>query len=213
MTGTPEAAAKAAKPATRPEPETSGRNRALGVLRLAVVWAVAAGLAWFGKPTRTEWAIGLAFTALGESLRIWGAGHLVKNDVLTLTGPYAYVRNPLYAGTLLIGLGFALAAGGLAGSIVLPVGIALFFLYYFPYKERIESARLERFYGTPYTQYRAAVPALLPALSPWRPPSGGAAASAFSWSAARFAENDESGTLLAVVVGIVALALRPLLAF
>lgn len=180
--------------------------------RLWPVYALVALLFWLARPTPAGFCAGLVLVVAGESLRIWGAGHLVKNDVLTLTGPYAYVRNPLYAGTLLIGLGFALAAGGLAGSIVLPVGIALFFLYYFPYKERIESARLERFYGTPYTQYRAAVPALLPALSPWRPPAGGAAASAFSWSAARFTENDESGTLLAVVVGIVALALRPLLA-
>jgi hypothetical protein len=33
-------------------------------------------------------------------LRIWASGHLVKNKVLTVTGPYAYVKNPLYIGTL-----------------------------------------------------------------------------------------------------------------
>ena len=93
----------------------------------------------------------------------------------------------------------------------MPVGIALFFLYYFPYKERIESARLERFYGTPYARYRAAVPALLPSLTAWRPEEGANAADAGAWSAGRFAENDESGTLLAVIVGVLALALRPLL--
>ena len=180
--------------------------------RLLPVYALAALLFWMARPTPLGFCMGLVLITAGEALRVWGAGHLVKNDVLTLTGPYAHVRNPLYAGTLLIGLGFALAAGGVAGRIVLPVGIALFFLYYFPYKERIESARLERFYGAPYTRYRAAVPALLPAVSAWRP-DGETGAVGFAWSAERFAGNDESGTLLAVVIGVVALALRPLLPF
>jgi protein-S-isoprenylcysteine O-methyltransferase Ste14 len=181
--------------------------------RLWPVYTLVLLLFWLARPAPEAFAAGLVLVAVGESLRIWGAGHLVKNDVLTLTGPYAYVRNPLYAGTLLIGLGFALAAGGLAGWIVLPVGITLFFLYYFPYKERIESARLERFYGEPYTRYRAAVPALFPALVAWCPEEAASDAAGASWSAARFAENDESGTLLAVVLGVVALALRPLLPF
>jgi protein-S-isoprenylcysteine O-methyltransferase Ste14 len=179
--------------------------------RLWPVYALGLLLFWLARPTPVGFTCGVLLIAAGEMLRVWGAGHLVKNDVLTLTGPYAHVRNPLYAGTLLIGLGFALAAGGLAGWIVLPVGIALFFAYYFPYKERIESARLERFYGTPYTLYRAAVPALVPAFTAWRPAPGAAGSHETSWSAVRFAENDESGTLLAVVVGVIALALRPLL--
>jgi protein-S-isoprenylcysteine O-methyltransferase Ste14 len=179
--------------------------------RLLPVYALALLLFWLARPTPVGFAAGFVLIVLGEGLRVWGAGHLVKNDVLTLTGPYAHVRNPLYAGTLLIGLGFALAAGGLAGWIVMPIGIALFFLYYFPYKERIESARLERFYGTPYTHYRAAVPALMPAFTAWRPPAGSEAGDGGTWSASRFAENDESGTLLAVGLGLIALALRPLL--
>ena len=180
--------------------------------RLFPVYALALLLFWLARPTPAGFAAGLVLIVVGEGLRIWGAGHLVKNDVLTVTGPYAYVRNPLYAGTFLVGAGFALAAGGLAGAVVLPVGLLLFFAYYFPYKERIESARLERAYGAPYTLYRASVPALLPSFTPWRPTEGGAAGDGrHAWSAARFAENDESGTLLAVVIGVAALALRPLL--
>ncbi len=180
--------------------------------RLLPVYALAGLLFWLARPTPLGFAIGLVPITLGEALRVWGAGHLVKNDELTVSGPYAYVRNPLYAGTLLIGLGFAVAAGGLAGALVLPVGLGLFFAYYFPYKERIESARLERLYGAPYTAYRAEVPALVPSLSPWRPAGGpGAAAAAGGWSSARFADNDESGTLLAVTLGVIALAIRPFL--
>jgi len=179
--------------------------------RLLPVYALALLLFWLARPSPLGFAAGLVLIALGEGLRVWGAGHLVKNDVLTVTGPYAHVRNPLYAGTLLVGVGFALAAGGLAGWIVMPLGIALFFLYYFPYKERIESARLERFYGTPYARYREAVPALVPARAPWRPAEGTGAGNGDRWRTERFSENDESGTLLAVILGVLALALRPLL--
>lgn len=179
--------------------------------RLWPVYGLVATLFWLAEPTPHGFAVGLLLIIAGESLRVWGAGHLVKNDVLTVSGPYAFVRNPLYTGTLLIGTGFALAAGGPARWVILPVGMALFFLYYFPYKERIESARLERMYGEPYARYRAAVPALMPAIVPWRPSGKGEAAVGAVWSAARFDENDESGTLLAVVLGTVALALRPLL--
>lgn len=179
--------------------------------RLWPVYGLVLLLFWLAQPQPLGLGVGLVLIVAGESLRVWGAGHLVKNDVLTLTGPYAYVRNPLYAGTLLIGVGFALAAGRAACWIVLPAGLTLFFFYYFPYKERIESARLEHFYGAPYTLYRAAVPALVPTLAPWRQPGEGGTASAASWSAARFTGNDESGTLLAVLLGVLALMLRPLL--
>ena len=181
--------------------------------RLWPVYAGALLLFWLARPTALGFATGLVLVMAGEALRIWGAGHLVKNDLLTLSGPYAHVRNPLYAGTLLIGSGFALAAGGIATWIILPLGVALFFLYYFPYKERIESARLERFYGAPYTAYRKAVPALVPALTPFRPEPAATGREDSSWSARRFAANDESGTLLAVAIGVFALALRPLLPF
>ncbi|MDZ7630439.1 MAG: methyltransferase [Gemmatimonadaceae bacterium] len=43
-------------------------------------------------------------------MRAWSTGHIVKNQVLTTTGPYAHTRNPLYLGSFLMALGFALAA-------------------------------------------------------------------------------------------------------
>ena len=96
---------------------------------------------------------------------------------------------------------------------MLPLALAVFFLYYFPYKERIESARLERLYGAPYTAYRAAVPALLFAPARWSPPPELAANVSVEgrWSFARFRANDEDGALLAILGGVVLLALRPLL--
>jgi hypothetical protein len=93
---------------------------------------------------------------------------------------------------------------------VLGCFLPLFFLYYLPYKERVESERLEQRHGSAYTEYRRAVPALLPSLSPFTP-SQGASASGAGWSMQRLRDNDEMGTLLGIGVALLLLALRPLL--
>jgi len=161
------------------------------------------------RPRPAALAAGVALMALGTLLRVWSAGHLVKTRQLTRSGPYAYLRHPLYAGTLLIGTGFALAAGGPAAPLVAVVLLGLFFGYYLPCKERIESARLERRYGDEYRRYRRSVPALLPLGRRW-PPRGAAAADEASarWSARRFRASSEGLTLLFVALGALALGAR-----
>ena len=54
--------------------------------------------------------IGPAGVAAGLLLRAWATGHLEKNIRLAESGPYAYVRNPLYLGTLLVAAGFVIAS-------------------------------------------------------------------------------------------------------
>jgi protein-S-isoprenylcysteine O-methyltransferase Ste14 len=54
--------------------------------------------------------IGMVLIFLGEGIRTWAAGHLQKNEVLTVTGPYAYVKNPLYIGSIFITAGFCILA-------------------------------------------------------------------------------------------------------
>jgi len=178
-------------------------------LRLLPAYALSLAALALAQPTLPSFALGLPFVALGAGLRTWGAGHLVKNDLLSLGGPYAHLRHPLYAGTLCLALGFGVIAGGWALALVLGGFLPAFFLYYFPYKERVESARLEQRYGRVYAEYRRAVPALLPSLARFTPPGGAAVRE--RWSAARLRENDEHGTLLGVGVGLLLLALRPLL--
>jgi hypothetical protein len=146
---------------------------------------------------------------LGAGLRAWGAGHLVKNDLLSFGGPYAHLRHPLYAGTLCLALGFGVIAGGWALALVLGGFVPAFFLYYFPYKERVESERLTLRHGRAYTEYRQAVPALLPSLSRFTPAGGEAVRE--RWSLRRVRDNDEEGTLLGVAAALLLLALRPLL--
>jgi protein-S-isoprenylcysteine O-methyltransferase Ste14 len=180
--------------------------------RLLPVYLVAAAALILAKPTPVGFALGGMLVVAGTSLRVWGAGHLVKNDRLTVSGPYAHLRHPLYAGTLLLGVGFAVIAGGLAAVLALGAIAPAFFAYYLPYKDRIESARLERRYGSAYAAYRDQVPRLVPALAPWRPPPALASEGGRRWSRERFRANSEPGTVLGVGLVLCLLALRPVLA-
>jgi len=177
-------------------------------LRLLPFYALALAALALARPTLTSFALGLPLVAVGAGLRAWGAGHLVKNDCLSVAGPYAHLRHPLYAGTLCLALGFGVIAGGWALALVLGGFVPAFFLYYFPYKERVESARLAARYGDAYTEYRRAVPALVPSLARFSP-AGGASLPA-RWSPQRLRDNDEHGTLLGIGVALLLLALRPL---
>jgi protein-S-isoprenylcysteine O-methyltransferase Ste14 len=177
--------------------------------RLLPVFAVAIVTYALARPTLLSFAVGTPLVALGAALRVWGTGYLVKNDVLSVVGPYAYLRHPLYAGTLCLGLGFGVIAGGWALALVLGSFVPAFFLYYFPYKERIESARLEKRYGRAYAEYRRAVPALLPSLSRFTPAGGSPTRE--RWSVRRLRDNNEDGALLGICIALLLLALRPLL--
>ena len=141
-------------------------------LRFALLYLLGALALYFLRPDPLNFAIGGSLVALGSVLRTWGAGHLVKNDRLTVTGPYAHLRHPLYAGTLLVGSGFALIAGGVLSWVLLAILMPWFFLMYFPRKERIESERLEVLYGDEFARYRDAVPALFPSPRAWHPAAG-----------------------------------------
>ena len=175
--------------------------------RLLALYAVAGLALWYASPTGTSIALGLVPILLGEAIRLWATGHLHKNDALTVTGVYAYVRHPLYLGTLLISAGFlAMAHSALAlGALAI---LALFFFgYYLPYKDRIESARLESLYGDEFRRYSTAVPRLLPRLRPYVA-LGATPEKLPAWRVARFADNHELGTALAVGIGVIAMVVR-----
>jgi protein-S-isoprenylcysteine O-methyltransferase Ste14 len=178
--------------------------------RLLPFYALAIAAFVLARPTLPSFLIGSLLVAAGAALRFWGAGYLVKNDLLSVAGPYAHLRHPLYAGTLCLALGFGVIAGGWALMLVLGCFLPLFFFYYFPYKERVESARLERRHGTAYAEYHRAVPALLPSLSRFTPAQDSGPRRE-RWSFDRLRENDEHGTMLGIGVALLLLALRPLL--
>lgn len=160
-------------------------------------------LIW-APPSTRGFAWALPPIAIGLAIRSWGAGHLVKNDALTITGPYAYLRHPLYLGTLLIGTGFALLFGGRLSAALLALLWPWFAFSYFPRKDRLECGRLEERYGEAFARYRAAVPALWPRLWAAPVPIG----EERTWALDRYSENNELGTLLAVLAGLIVFWLR-----
>ena len=97
------------------------------------------------KDLDPAWFIpGAAVTVFGEWLRLWAAGHLRKNKQLTTTGPYSYVKNPLYIGTLLITIGYSAMAQNI---YILIGGFVWFFIYYAPYKKKQENEKLVGSFG------------------------------------------------------------------
>jgi protein-S-isoprenylcysteine O-methyltransferase Ste14 len=178
--------------------------------RFALLYLLGALALVFLRPHPLTFALGGGLVLLGAALRGWGAGHLVKNDRLTVSGPYAHLRHPLYAGTLLIGTGFALIAGGSLSLLLLALLLPWFFLMYFPRKERVESARLEGLYGDRYASYRDEVPALFPAIRAWRPPRESDPFDDLgrSWSSQRYIDNNELGSLIALLAGLFVFGLR-----
>jgi protein-S-isoprenylcysteine O-methyltransferase Ste14 len=175
--------------------------------RAFLMYVFSAGLVLSARPTAASLAAGLATIAAGEVLRLWATGYLHKTESLTVAGPYAYVRHPLYLGTLLIGTGFALIANTPLGYALWMLGTVGYFAYYLPYKSRIEGARLEALFGDDYRRYTAAVPEIFPRLHAYVPlgghPEGGA-----RWTGVRFEDNHETGVALAVGFGVAAMLLR-----
>ncbi|MCP4654612.1 MAG: isoprenylcysteine carboxylmethyltransferase family protein [bacterium] len=169
-------------------------NRILGRLRLLATFTLVAVLLYLASPTPLSVLFGTIVVALGEGVRLWAAGHLLKTTELVTGGPYRYTRNPLYLGRLLIFTGLCVGATLPWGTNwwvlganwwVLVVGWVVFFGYYLRRKERVEPERLRRFHGDAYERYFQAVPALFPALRPY---AEGADA---KWSAKRMLRNRE----------------------
>ncbi|MBI3994923.1 MAG: isoprenylcysteine carboxylmethyltransferase family protein [Nitrospirae bacterium] len=153
----------------------------------------------FARPTPGWLLSGLVIVLAGEALRIWAAGHLKKTREVTTTGPYAYVKNPLYLGTLLILIGFCFMA---RNPYLLLVGLAIFFIYYAPFKKKREGQRLFEHFGQAWVDYDRAVPDYLPNLRPYAGRGTG------RWNWKWFHENSEGGTAFSVAVGIIAIGLR-----
>lgn len=145
------------------------------------------------KELASAWFIpGAAVTLAGEWLRLWAAGHLRKNKQLTTTGPYSYVKNPLYIGTLLITVGYSAMAMNI---VIMIAGFVWFFGYYVKYKKKQENEKLIGSFGAAWTEFDKAVPDYLPRLTPYP----GRGTNRWSWDVVK--ENSEHETAVAVFAG------------
>jgi protein-S-isoprenylcysteine O-methyltransferase Ste14 len=98
-------------------------------LRVPGGFLLAAAFLWLSAPTPASLVSGLPVSVLGLVLRAWAAGHLAKNQQLATGGPYAWVRNPLYLGTLVAAAGLSVAARSYGLAFLFA---AVFLLVYLP---------------------------------------------------------------------------------
>ena len=111
-------------------------------IRVPLGFAFALLYFWLARPTWQSLAIGAVLIVPGLLTRALASGHVRKNEALATSGPYAYTRNPLYLGSLLIGIGFAIAARNWWVGIVL---LLMFFAIYMPVIRSEEQFLRERF--------------------------------------------------------------------
>ena len=107
--------------------------------------------------------IGGIVALIGVLIRGWASGHIMKNDRLATSGPYAHTRNPLYFGSFLISVGFAVAAHWALIFLV----VIFFLVIYAPTMGR-EKANIRSRFPKDYPRYQNNVPAFFPRLLPWR---------------------------------------------
>jgi protein-S-isoprenylcysteine O-methyltransferase Ste14 len=132
-------------------------------LRVPSGFLIVAVFGWFSHPTVQSLEIGLPIALLGLALRAWAAGCLAKDQQLATGGPYAYTRNPLYLGTLVVAAGLSIAARSVGLGCLFA---AVFVLVYLPVIQN-ESEHLHSLFRD-YAAYAAEVPLLLPRLTPRR---------------------------------------------
>lgn len=133
----------------------------------------------------------------GLLIRALASGHVRKNEALTASGPYAYTRNPLYLGSLLIGAGFGIAARSWWVCVAL---IVIFAAIYIPVILEEEKFLREKF--PEFEEYARRVPRIVPRLRR----ESGEGAGEFSW--ALYLQHREYNALMGAAAMIVALIVK-----
>jgi hypothetical protein len=132
-------------------------TRAARRIRVPMGFLFAGFYLWRARPSAASIGLSLLLVAPGLLLRAYASGYIKKNDVLTVTGPYAYTRNPLYLGSLMIACGFAEASRSLSVVIVLALAFAMIYVPTILSEEHFLRSTFPQFDA--YTQR---VPRLLP---------------------------------------------------
>ena len=159
-------------------------------IRVPLGFAFAVLYFWLARPRWMSLVLGCGLILLGLLLRAFASGHVRKNEALATSGPYAYTRNPLYLGSLLIGMGFALAARSWWVGAVL---VVMFLAIYLPVIRGEEAFLRERF--PEFEEYARRVPRIFPWTLP-RPDAQGDVGE-FSWNL--YLKHREYNALLGAV--------------
>lgn len=166
------------------------RRRLLARYRVRLGFAVAVLAVWLARPTPRTLAIGAIIAIVGEGIRIWAAGHLEKGREVTMSGPYRFTRHPLYLGSSIMGIGFAVASS----SVVVAALTLVYLGVTITSAVRSEERHLTDKFGSMYGQYR----------------EGRAIESSRRFSVARVVSNREHRAVAGLAAALALLALKTL---
>ena len=126
-------------------------RQGIGVI-LVVVFAV------LSQPTLYFFIVGCLFVLDGLLIRLYASGFVYKNKELSTSGPYAYVRHPLYTGNILILIGISLASGCISAFVI----SIIFFWFYYPAAIEYEDRKLKSLFPDSWDSWSQQTPALVP---------------------------------------------------
>jgi protein-S-isoprenylcysteine O-methyltransferase Ste14 len=112
-------------------------------------FACAAAVLYLALPTPGSLAIGGAIALVGETVRIWAAGHLEKGREVTQSGPYRFTRHPLYLGSAIVAIGAAVASAQISAATLIASYMAITILA----AVRHEEANMRARFGDGYDAY------------------------------------------------------------
>ena len=128
--------------------------RLIGTLarrRVSIGFVTAVAMLLFARPTWDAWRAGLLIACVGESVRVWAAGHLEKGREVTRSGPYRFLPHPLYAGSVVIAIGVVVASR----SVTVAAVALVYMTVTIAAAIRSEEAQLRKAFGSTYDDYRA----------------------------------------------------------
>ncbi len=139
---------------------SSGWSKIARRIRVPLGFAFAILYVWLAKPNRISIVVGCIFIAAGLLVRAFASGHVRKNEQLAVTGPYAYTRNPLYLGSIIIAIGFGVAS---LNAWIAAIIVVLFLAIYLPVIRNEEEFLRAKF--PEFEDYAAKVPRLIPRIT------------------------------------------------
>jgi len=167
-------------------------------IRVPLGFLFAALYLLLARPTWRSMVLGSIGVLPGLWIRALASGHVRKNEALATSGPYAYTRNPLYLGSLLIGAGFVMAARSWWIGLLL---LVMFFAIYIPVIRGEEELLRQKF--PEFDEYARQVPRMFPRLG-----HPGAQERSRAFSADLYRQHREYHALLGAAALMVALAMK-----
>lgn len=172
--------------------------------RVRLGYPLAMAVVYLSRPMPQSILFGGLVGVVGLCVRAYAAGYLHKKEVLTVTGPYAYTRNPLYLGSAILALGAGIGTRSWISALLL---VAYFALFYSIVMRR-EANELHTRHGASFDEYARIVPLFIPRLTAAKLPGGSAGAFSF----AQYKKNHEwqaaVGFLFLILVLLVVWRLR-----